>query len=218
MKKLQSILQATIVLGFLGCQNSKVSELKKFKDVSRAVLRDDGLYNVICLDGSVETGISLQQLEEDDVCNESSPNDPRTQFVRACKLGQNAPEFKVLKLAAGESDCGRAHDVISKRGVLNIFAYPPASPDAITTIEPIKYFPDLKQLGVFAQKIEDLRPLSRLTKLEKLALTHCQIRDVSPLKNLERLEYLNLSYNQIKDFSAVENLSQLKELVKTGNP
>ncbi len=218
MQKSPSMLQAVIVLGILSCQDSKVSELKKFKDVSRAVLRDDGLYNVICLDGTVETGISLQQLENDDVCNESSPTDPRTQFIRACKLGQDAPEFKALKQAALESDCGRAYDAISKRDVLTIFAYPPASPDAMTTIEPIKYFPNLKQLGIFAQKIEDLRPLSRLTKLEKLALTHCQIKDVSPLRNMVNLEYLNLSYNQIRDFSAVEKLPQLKEFIKTGNP
>lgn len=221
MRTLLLACHAVATILFASCRVTKPSELRRFKDVKKAVLRDDGLYNVICLDGTVETGLTLEQLENDEVCNHSSEDTLRDQFVRDCRrtsANMLPATFTALKRIAGKTDCGQTYDELNKRDNLIIFAYPPATDDALTTIEPLKYFPNLKRLGVFAQRIHDLRPLSGLTNLESLALSYNEITDVSPLVSLINLENLDLSHNRIRDFSPVEKLPRLKKLTKDGNP
>jgi Leucine-rich repeat (LRR) protein len=221
MNKLRTVILGALIVSSQACEKTKTADLKKFKDVKQAVLRDDGLYNVICLDGTVETGITLQQLERDDVCNQGSTDDPRLEFTRSCRAPNSkslAATYDVLKQIAGKTDCLETYDVLRSRDTLIIFAYPSTNPDKLTTIEPLKYFSHLKKLGVFSQKISDLSPLSGLTNLEDLALSYNQIYDVSPLQSLRNLQYLDLSHNRIRDFTPVENLPHMKKLTRTGNP
>src|SRR4051812_12881405 len=86
---------------FTGCSVTKPAELKKFKDVKRAVLRDDGLYNVICTDGNVETSITLEQLENDEVCNDVPAEGARGQFVQECRKGSMSPASQTFTALKG---------------------------------------------------------------------------------------------------------------------
>jgi hypothetical protein len=54
----------------------KSSHLLEFRDVKRADRRSDGLYNVVCMDGSIEIGVTLEQITGDKVCNKSPASTP----------------------------------------------------------------------------------------------------------------------------------------------
>ena len=47
--------------------------LQEFRDIKRLEKRDDGLYNIICMDGTIEIGKSYEDIVGDRVCNALLP-------------------------------------------------------------------------------------------------------------------------------------------------
>ena len=46
-----------------------IISLGAFKDIRSAIKRSDGLWNIICMDFSVEVGVTYDDIVKDAVCN-----------------------------------------------------------------------------------------------------------------------------------------------------
>jgi hypothetical protein len=64
-----------LLLASCGVQENR-SKILEFKDIKRAEIRSDGLYNVVCMDGSFEIGVTQEQITSDKVCNKSTGPKP----------------------------------------------------------------------------------------------------------------------------------------------
>ncbi|SMF29186.1 VWA domain-containing protein [Pseudobacteriovorax antillogorgiicola] len=51
-------------------------EIMAFRDIVRLELRDDGFYNLICIDGQIEIGKTYDDIIQDRVCNQVVSDDP----------------------------------------------------------------------------------------------------------------------------------------------
>ena len=109
-------------------------------------------------------------------------------------------------------------------------------PQEVTTLEDLKYFPDLKHLNLQGCNIEDYAPLTyvptlevldmtgalvssetlgyigQLTNLKELYLSGCGISGISSLSTLTSLEVLDLSENSIRDISPLTPMKSLTKL------
>ena len=116
------------------------------------------------------------------------------------------------------------------------------SPEKIVSLKGLEKCPNLRELDLSDQGIEDLSPLSNLRKLvrldldqnwqpfdlvplanltnmEKLDISSNSISDIRPLYNMKKLKYLNLSENNaIKDISVIGNFSELESIYMAGLP
>ncbi len=181
------------------------SQVLDFKHVKKAVLRDDGLYNVICGDGSIETGISLQQIERDEVCDTppapSDPGDPVAEFLHKCVNPPTLEWRSALKLLSEKTnrqDCSGIYAALKQKQKLQFFAYPPLSPTPLLTTEPLSYFPQLEDLTVVSQGILDIDPLAKLG-ITQLRIAHNRIGKLDRLYGQNKLRYLDVSHNEIDD-------------------
>lgn len=86
----------------------------------------------------------------------------------------------------------------------------------ITTLDDIRWFPQLKELVVTGNQITDISALASQTGLTYLNLAINQIEDISALSTLTNLTSLNLPMNQITDISDLSGLRKLK-YVNLGN-
>lgn len=213
----------SILLLGQGCADSNTeSRPLEFKDVKKAVKRPDGLYNVICFDGSIETGISLQQIELDQVCNGSGgTGSPQTGFLENCAHPPSAAWEAALQNLAwkvGQQDCQGLFEGLKSRQSLQFFAYPPAAPNGLQTLEPFRYFPQLTDLGVYAQNVSDVSPLADLKQLKSLRLGHNRIQSLENLVSLQQLQYLDLSHNEIGDLADLAKFPPSTQVEVQDNP
>ena len=84
--------------------------------------------------------------------------------------------------------------------------------NAITSLEDLKYFPNLTILQIRGHKVTDISALSSLTSLTELDLGSNEVVDISALSGLTSLTNLNLLDNKIMDISALSGLTSLTEL------
>jgi len=87
----------------------------------------------------------------------------------------------------------------------------------ITDLEPLGQLPNLRELHLQGNEINNLAPLSNLRSLEILDLSSNLIEDVGPLGVLTSLRELNLDDNEITDgndtiFDQLVDLSRLEKL------
>lgn len=68
MQKLNYILGTIFLCGSFSYSFGEVLEIDGLEDVVKASKRDDGKYNIICKDGSIEIGVTLEDLLNDQVC------------------------------------------------------------------------------------------------------------------------------------------------------
>lgn len=88
---------------------------------------------------------------------------------------------------------------------------------SITSLEDLKWFPELTVLDVSWNYISDIRPVENLTKLEKLYMGYNSINDLSPLSKIKNLTELGLEYNNISDINVVTYMENLVSLNLEGN-
>jgi len=82
----------------------------------------------------------------------------------------------------------------------------------ISDITPLKYFVNLKYLGIQFHAIRDIKPLCGLTNLESLCLGGNPVQNVDALKNLTNLSNLTLWNCEAQDYSALTGLKQMRTL------
>lgn len=82
----------------------------------------------------------------------------------------------------------------------------------LTDISFLATFPNLIELNLSLNKINDISPLKNLSKLESLTLWGNDIEDISVIESLKKLLHLDLSMNKIIDISPLRNLKFLKSL------
>ena len=84
--------------------------------------------------------------------------------------------------------------------------------NAITSLEDLKYFPNLAILQIRGHKVADISALSSLTSLTSLDLAVNELTDISALSGLTSLTDLNLLDNKLIDISALSGLTSLTDL------
>jgi len=82
----------------------------------------------------------------------------------------------------------------------------------ITEIKGLERLTYLRQLGLNYNEITEIRNLDRLKKLRELSLPGNHISEIKGLENLRELEFLSLSDNQITKIEGLERLKKLKVL------
>lgn len=81
----------------------------------------------------------------------------------------------------------------------------------VTTLDDLRFMPNLSVLALCGQQIDDLSPLSGLG-LTRLVLHDNLIRDLSPLAQCPQLQELYIGANPVEDFSPLASCRQLKTL------
>lgn len=69
------------------------------------------------------------------------------------------------------------------------------------SLEDLSMMPNLKQVCLAAQQIEDISPLAGLEALDKVELKHNYITDISALAGMERLTSVGINDNPVRDIS-----------------
>lgn len=87
----------------------------------------------------------------------------------------------------------------------------------IQSLAGIEYMPNLKDLTLFENQIEDLTPLAGLTKLESLQLSGNRIWDLTPLAGMTHLRRLGLQDNEIRTLEPLADLTGLEWLTLDNN-
>ena len=82
--------------------------------------------------------------------------------------------------------------------------------EKIHSLNDLKYFPNLTELNIGNNAIEDIGPLSGLSKLEKLEAPMNRIKDISPLSSLQSLKWAVFWYNGITDLNPIKELENLE--------
>ena len=82
----------------------------------------------------------------------------------------------------------------------------------ITTIPELKTSTDYTALGLFQNKITEIKGLGGLTYLRQLGLNRNEITEIKNLDHLQHLRYLSLPGNHISEIKGLENLTDLEFL------
>ncbi len=85
----------------------------------------------------------------------------------------------------------------------------------LSSIPPLK---NLEILEMPRSNINNLKPLSKLPQLSDLVLIENKIEDITDLKKIKNLSYLELSYNNISNFDILPKLKKLRFIIVEGNP
>ena len=88
----------------------------------------------------------------------------------------------------------------------------PAEGTQIQDISALKYFLNLKYIGLQFHAIQDIRPLAGLTKLDTLRLGGNPVRNVDALYGLTNLSELTLWNCTASNYSHLQNLKKLQSL------
>lgn len=72
--------------------------------------------------------------------------------------------------------------------------------------------PELIELRLQENLIQEVAPLARLTSLTKVTLAHNEIQDVAPFASLSALTFLSLSNNRIQDVTPLASMKALTYL------
>ena len=80
----------------------------------------------------------------------------------------------------------------------------------IRSLEDLSRLPNLRELCLVAQQIDDLTPLGGLKRLEKVEFKHNNISDLSPLAGLEQLVSAGLNDNPLSDLSPLATYPNLR--------
>lgn len=82
----------------------------------------------------------------------------------------------------------------------------------VDSLADLALMPNLRILGLVAQRFTDLAPLAGLSSLEKIEFKHGAVRDLSALAGLENLAAVGLNDNPVSDLSALSGLTKLRFL------
>lgn len=84
--------------------------------------------------------------------------------------------------------------------------------NAITSLDPLRRFPNLVLLSAGHNQITDIAPLSEFADLSLLSLEYNQLTDISVLGGLTKLNTLYLGQNNLTDISPLASLPDLWDL------
>lgn len=56
------------ILSFIPTYANSIEDIAGFEDIIKASKRTDGKYNVVCRDGSIELGVTIEDIKNDQVC------------------------------------------------------------------------------------------------------------------------------------------------------
>lgn len=141
------------------------------------------------------------------------------QAVRA-ELGMPEGSIKESDLARVERLAVVGCNVLSREQSFRyvIYSYVDEVPQegepygTISDLSLLSKMPNLKELYLCGQQIEDLTPLKEIP-LTRLYLCDNQITDLSPLADITTLQTLYIGNNPAKDLSPLASLSNLEELL-----
>lgn len=85
-------------LNSCGVESDSSSELRDFEDVIKIAKKADGTYNVICEDGSVELGVTLEDLMNDKVCKKPDPDTNELPDLSQVTIETSAPRGSGCKV------------------------------------------------------------------------------------------------------------------------
>jgi len=140
------------------------------------------------------------------------PVDP--QFQALCSAPPDrgiAHTLDRLQAATGTRSCDALGASLAVRTRLEL------TKAGLTTLEPLRYFPNLRELYLDYNQLQGLEPLRSLHNLEVLWLDDNQVEDLSPLAELDHLLWLGLGDNRIADISSLSGLTRLRHLWLGGN-
>jgi len=80
----------------------------------------------------------------------------------------------------------------------------------ITTLNPLKWFFNLKTLHASSTKITDFTPLSQVIELEDLDISDNAVENIDFLSNLSQLHTVNLQNTRVSSLKPLENKQSLK--------
>lgn len=80
---------------------------------------------------------------------------------------------------------------------------------SMTELTDLSMMPNLEEVCIVAQELEDISVLSSLTKLSKVELKHNYITDIAVLAGMNRLTYAGLNDNPVRDISPLTKCPNL---------
>ena len=203
------LIASTISLG-------QPSDDEGFSDIYFAEKREDGLYNVICIDQSLEFGVSYEEITAGKVCQGGQtenplPNEPSYEsFLEYCKNTEKypleKPLIKALKKEFQDTTCNDLASILPLEQSLSLSHY------EIESLAPLYSFTHFTVLHLDNNNIEDLTPLKKMTSLSTLKISSNNITHLKGLKSLKNLSHLDASSNKILDVAGLEGLSRLISL------
>ena len=211
----KALLPAILVLVCsAACRGPAPSGLDGFEDVKQAVLRPDGLYNVVCFDGRFEIGVSADDLVGGQVCtgDSSGGEDPRppASFLEFCQdASAKAGARQTVAAVLAEFDarsCQEASDFLLSEESLKL------SGTGLTDLTPLAGAVQLRYLEIDGNQISDLRPLRFMTGLVYLNARQNQISHLDGLENAGGLVRLYLDDNLLTDAGPLRGMPDLAEL------
>lgn len=86
----------------------------------------------------------------------------------------------------------------------------------ITSVEFLRYMPNMQYLIIADTFVQDLSPMENLTNLKFFEAWKCGIRDISPLLGCTSLEDVNLSNNPLEDITLLGQIESLNNIWISG--
>lgn len=86
----------------------------------------------------------------------------------------------------------------------------------ITSVEFLRYMPNMQYLIIADTYVKDLSPMENLTNLKFFEAWKCGIQDISPLLGCTSLEDVNLCNNPIEDISLLGQIESLNNIWISG--
>ncbi len=90
----------------------------------------------------------------------------------------------------------------------------------IINLEPLEFFPDLRQLNISSTRIRDLRPLTNVPRLEMFYADFGEFEDLGPLAQLTELREVDVtcSLAHLTDISALSECRKLEKVYLAHSP
>ena len=80
---------------------------------------------------------------------------------------------------------------------------------SVSSLEDLALLPNLEQVCIVAQELEDISALSGIQTLNKVELKHNYITDISPLAGMNRLTSIGINGNPVRDISPLDECPNL---------
>jgi internalin A len=116
---------------------------------------------------------------------------------------------------------GTSSEPVSERELNSVFHLEcngdPSQRGVITALDGLDHLPNLVDLDLSGNDVNDLSGLAQAPQLTRLTLTNNAVRDLSPLAGLAALQELGLSGNEVTDIAPLAGLTQLRFLGLSGN-
>lgn len=84
-------------------------------------------------------------------------------------------------------------------------------------LDEIAKLPNLQELRIFTNNIDNYKPIERMINLNVLSLGGKKIKDITPLKNMKNLKELYLNEQEIEDITIIGTLPNLEKIQLNDN-